>query len=72
MLAIDLVQDKTTRTPIDPANGFAYRLAEATRKHGAIVRPVGTKLIVSPPLVITDAELDRLTRALLSAFEELA
>lgn len=72
MLAIDLVQDKATRTPIDPASGFAYRLAEATRKHGAIVRPVGTKLIVSPPLVITDQELDRIVDALIAAFSEVA
>lgn len=72
MLAIDLVQDKATQAPIDPAGGFAYRLAEATRKHGAIVRPVGTKLILSPPLIISDQELDRIVDALTAAFSEVA
>lgn len=69
MIAIDLVADKKTREPIDPGQGLAYELAEHTRRHGAIVRPVGTKIILSPPLVITDAEVDKLAAALTLAFD---
>ncbi|MDP3749535.1 MAG: aminotransferase class III-fold pyridoxal phosphate-dependent enzyme [Phenylobacterium sp.] len=68
MIAIDLVSDKATREPIDPAGGQAYALAEAARAHGAIVRPVGTKLILSPPLVITADEIEQLAGAVLAAF----
>jgi adenosylmethionine-8-amino-7-oxononanoate aminotransferase len=69
MIAIDLVADKGTREPINPEDGFAYRLADATRANGAIVRPVGTKLILSPPLVISDEEVDVIVHALSSAFQ---
>lgn len=68
MIAVDLVSDKTTREPIDPEHGLAYRLADAARAQGAIVRPVGTKLILSPPLVISDAEVDVIVAALGHAF----
>ena len=69
MIAIDLVSDKKTREPIDPGQGLAYELAEHTRRHGAIVRPVGPKIILSPPLVITEDEVDTLVNALTKAFE---
>ena len=69
MIAIDLVSDKKTREPIDPGQGLAYELAEHTRRHGAIVRPVGPKIILSPPLVITPDEVDTLVNALTKAFE---
>lgn len=69
MLAIDLVADRKTRQPIDPASGFAEKIAEQARRFGAIVRPVGTKLILSPVLVITQEEVDQLVSALTKAFE---
>jgi adenosylmethionine-8-amino-7-oxononanoate aminotransferase len=69
MIAIDLVADKKTREPINPEEGLAYRLADAARDRGAIVRPVGTKLILSPPLVISDAEVDAIIEALKGAFQ---
>jgi len=69
MLAVDLVADKKTRAPINPQDGFADRIAEQARRFGAIVRPVGTKLILSPVLVIKDEEVDLLVSALTKAFE---
>jgi adenosylmethionine-8-amino-7-oxononanoate aminotransferase len=68
MIAIDLVADKKTREPVNPEEGLAYRLADAARERGAIVRPVGTKLILSPPLVISDEEVDVIVAALRGAF----
>ena len=70
MLAIDLVKDKNTREPIDPQLGYAYAIAEAARRYGAIVRPVGTKIILSPPLVIQRPDLDRIVDALDQAFKQ--
>jgi adenosylmethionine-8-amino-7-oxononanoate aminotransferase len=68
MIAIDLVADKKTREPVNPEEGLAYRLADAARERGAIVRPVGTKLILSPPLVISDEKVDVIVAALRGAF----
>ena len=71
MVAIDLVNDKRTREPINPMLGYAYNVAEAARCHGAIVRPVGTKIILSPPLVMQAPEIDRIVAALDAAFAEV-
>lgn len=71
MLAIDLVQDKKSRESISPLSNYAYQVAEAARRHGAIVRPVGTKIILSPPLVVQRMEIDQVVAALDSAFSEV-
>ncbi|MFW1737623.1 aminotransferase class III-fold pyridoxal phosphate-dependent enzyme, partial [Acinetobacter sp. ULE_I080] len=39
MLAIDLVSDKNTRESIAPDNNLAWRITEACRNAGAVVRP---------------------------------
>ena len=69
MLALDLVVDKKTREPIDPAQGYANRVAAAARAAGAMVRPVGTKIILSPPLVFERQHVDLLVSALDQAFK---
>ena len=51
MIALDLVVDKETREPIDPAGEFANDVAAVARREGVLVRPVGTKIILSPPLI---------------------
>lgn len=70
MIALDLVENKTTRTPIDPTNGYANRVAEIAREHGAIVRPVGTKIILSPPLVLEPHHADVMVSALKAGFSQ--
>lgn len=64
MAAVDLVADKRTRQPIDPATGIAQRIAAETRREGVVVRPAGTKIIISPPLTLTADEALRIVRAL--------
>jgi len=71
MIAIDLVADKNTREPIDPMNGFAAQVAAVALREGAIVRPVGTKIILSPPLTLTTEEVDKLVHALTQGFSEI-
>lgn len=69
MIALDLVQDKHSREPIDPMSGYANKVAEIARENGVLVRPVGTKIILSPPLVIGQAECDAIVTALAAGFE---
>jgi adenosylmethionine-8-amino-7-oxononanoate aminotransferase len=71
MIAIDLVKDKKTREPIDPLGGYADRIAAAARAQGALVRPVGTKIILSPPLVFQREHVDVLADALEFAFSKV-
>jgi adenosylmethionine-8-amino-7-oxononanoate aminotransferase len=70
MVALDLVSDKATREPIDPLGGYANRVAEIARANGVMVRPVGTKIILSPPLVIEREQIDTLVNALAIGFQE--
>lgn len=71
MIAIDLVVDKTTREPIDPTSGFANSIAMVALQEGAIVRPVGTKIILSPPLTLGTEEVDKLVHALYQGFSKI-
>ena len=69
MLAIDVVADKSTKAPKDPA--FVKEITEVARKEGAMVRGSGHKIILSPPLVIQKEEIDVIVDALDVAFSEL-
>lgn len=71
MVGIDLVADKATRQPLDPANGLAERVAAYARDKGAMVRPAGSTIILSPPLVITETEIGILIEALTHAFARI-
>lgn len=71
MIAIDLVKDKKTRQPIEPTDGIANQLAAVARSQGVLVRPVGTKIILSPPLVFQQEHCDHLVAALDTAFTEV-
>jgi putrescine---pyruvate transaminase len=68
MIALDLVKDRNTREPIDPQDGYANAVAAATRAAGALVRPVGTKIIISPPLTLQRQHADALVAALHAGF----
>jgi putrescine aminotransferase len=70
MVALDLVTDKKSREPIDPMGGYANRVAAIARAEGALVRPVGTKIILSPPLVFEAQHVDVLVKALETAFRQ--
>ncbi|WP_052665371.1 aspartate aminotransferase family protein [Nitriliruptor alkaliphilus] len=67
MAAVEIVTDRTTRAPMASVDAIA---AEIRDKHGAIVRPsVGSSLILSPPLVIDDDDLDTCVKAIREVLE---
>ncbi|MBN3006557.1 aspartate aminotransferase family protein [Chromobacterium alkanivorans] len=70
MLALDLVKDKASREPIDPQSGYADKVAEIARRAGALVRPVGSKIILSPPLVLQREHADVIASALEAGLAE--
>lgn len=67
MVGLDFVSDKDKRTPMDPGAGIVERIAAYARDEGAIVRPAGSVIILSPPLVIQEAEIDIIINALTKA-----
>lgn len=71
MVALELVVDKKTRQPVDPAQGFANEIAKAARNNGVLVRPFGQRIILAPHLVYTREHCDQLIDALDKAFTEV-
>jgi 4-aminobutyrate--pyruvate transaminase len=66
---VELVSDKHTKKSFDPVRGVGGRVVRFAEEEGLIVRSVmGDVLTLSPPLVISPAEIeelfDRLARAL--------
>jgi putrescine---pyruvate transaminase len=70
MLGIELVRDRVCKQSFAPHIGAAHKVFEACRKRGVIVRPVGNVVIVSPPLVYTEAHVDELIDVLDTALAE--
>ena len=57
---VELVADKTTRQQFPTEVKIGAIADRAARKHGLILRVIGNRLALSPPLIITAAEIDEL------------
>jgi len=66
MTGIELVSDRANKTPLDAAT--IKRIHTATYQAGAMVRIGGNNLMMSPPLIITEAEITRVLAALDTGF----
>lgn len=66
MTGIELVSDRAAKTPMDIET--IKRVHQATYEAGAMVRIGGNNLLMSPPLVISEAEIDRVVSALDKGF----
>ncbi len=69
MTAIEMVSDRATKTPVDKAT--PTRLQEAVYQHGVMVRVSGPNLILSPPLIVSESEVEHVLGALDAGFSEL-
>ena len=59
--AVEMVRDKTTKQSFEPKAGVAAYLVRRAQHHGAILRNMpGDIVAFSPPLVISEAEIDEL------------
>ncbi|MFA9285799.1 aspartate aminotransferase family protein [Comamonas sp. SY3] len=69
--AIELVANKATRQPFDPALKLGYRLAQYAQEEGLIVRAMGDAVALCPPLIITEAEMAEMFARLDRALDKL-
>ena len=53
MLAVDLVADKATKTPLPISAKAGERVFRKCVDNGVIVRPVGDRIILSPPIIVS-------------------
>ena len=58
--AIELVKNKKTRERFDETMNVGYRCRLHCFANGLVMRAIGDTMVLSPPLVITEAEIDEL------------
>jgi 4-aminobutyrate--pyruvate transaminase len=59
--AVEIVRDKATKQSFDPKAGVAAFLVRRAQHHGAILRNMpGDIVAFSPPLIISEAEIDEM------------
>ncbi|RTE10894.1 aspartate aminotransferase family protein [Paenibacillus whitsoniae] len=78
LLGIEFVRDRATKEPFPEAAGLTSRVIEKALQKGLLVYPasgaidgVGDAILVAPPMVITEAELDLLAELLEAAIREV-
>lgn len=67
MACVEYVTDKQAKTNPPPVWGVAQRIIRETMSRGLIVRPMGSMVIMSPPLIINRQQIDDLVRILREA-----
>ncbi|MGH6625111.1 MAG: aminotransferase class III-fold pyridoxal phosphate-dependent enzyme [Burkholderiaceae bacterium] len=68
MAAIELVTDRQSAAMLAVPAPYTQTLVSVARQEGAIIRVQGNRLILSPPLVFTPADVDETVRVLHAAF----
>jgi adenosylmethionine-8-amino-7-oxononanoate aminotransferase len=67
MVGIELVRDRATREGYTPQERIGHRVILEARKMGIIIRPLGSVIILMPPLSIEFQEIERLLSVLAEA-----
>jgi 4-aminobutyrate---pyruvate transaminase len=60
MYGVELVADKRTRAPFDPKLKVGQRVLAECQKVGLIVRAIEDRIAFTPPLIITEAQIDEM------------
>jgi 4-aminobutyrate--pyruvate transaminase len=68
LCGIELVQDKTARKPFDADLKVGERYFNECRSRGMIGRYVGDRVVLAPPLIITESEVDEMVDIMTQSF----
>ena len=60
--AIEIVADKVTREPFDPEGHAGITVRDHCLRKGLILRATRDSMLLSPPLIISRAEVDEIAR----------
>ncbi|HYQ61480.1 MAG TPA: aminotransferase class III-fold pyridoxal phosphate-dependent enzyme, partial [Desulfatiglandales bacterium] len=69
MVGIELVKDKETKRPYTLEEKIGIRVVQEARRHGLIIRPLGSVVVLMPPLSISTRELKRLIEIVYGAIK---
>ncbi len=67
---LEIVKDKETRENFAANEGVAVHAMERAEHHGLITRAIGESLAFSPPLIISESEVDELCARLKAALDD--
>lgn len=76
MWALEAVRDKATKTPFEANLSVSERIANTCTDLGLICRPLGQSIVLCPPFIMNEAQMDemftKLDQALKKVFAEVA
>ncbi|WP_126978740.1 aminotransferase [Frigidibacter oleivorans] len=76
MWALEAVKDRATKTPFPGTLSVSERIANTCTDHGLICRPLGQSIVLCPPFILTEGQMDemfeKLDAALKKVFAEVA
>lgn len=68
--AIELVADKQTKAPFDPAGKLGSYIFERAHHHGLIIRNIQDTIAFCPPLIITESQIKDMVQRFASTLED--
>ena len=72
MLCVENVADKHTKEPLADGANESKRISDACEDMGLLVRPIGHLNVMSPPLIITEADVDFIAEVLEAAISRVS
>ena len=68
--ALEMVADKATKKPFEPASGVGAYCTARSEAHGLISRALGDSMALCPPLIISESEIDEMFDRLEKALDD--
>jgi 4-aminobutyrate--pyruvate transaminase len=72
LAGVELMRNKAKRENFDPKDGVGTLLVNRCREHGIMLRSIEDAIALSPPLIITEAELARMFDSIEKAINDVA
>ena len=71
MLCVESVSDKRTKVPLPEGVNESKRISDVAESMGLIVRPMGHLNVMSPPLIISESDVDFIAETLSAAITQV-
>ncbi len=71
MWALEAVKDRESKTPFDGSLSVSERIANACTDQGLICRPLGQSVVLCPPFILTEPQMDEMFEKLEAALKKV-
>jgi len=69
MIGIELVMDKESKKPYEPASRTGHKVIMEARKNGLMIRPLDDAIVIMPPLSILKQEIETICQVTYKAIK---